>query len=80
MFKEPVVKLSKLRKVDCFIFNGQPYIVKRTYWQDLKLLKRKVYVCKMKFEDYDWHTIGDIDIYRISRDLFGILVQPDNNE
>lgn len=80
MFKEPAVKLSELRKGNCFMFNGQPYIVKRTYWQDLKLLKRKVYVCRMKFEDYDWHTIGDIDIYRISRDLFDILVQSDNNE
>lgn len=79
MFKKPVVKLDVLRKGDCFMFNGQPYIVNKTFWEDLELFKRKIYVCRMKFEDYDWHTTGDIEIYRISRALFDILEQSGNN-
>lgn len=80
MFKEPVPKLSELRKGDCFMFNGQPYIVKKTFWEDLELFRRKIYICRMKFEDYDWHTVGSITIYRISRALFDILVQSDNKD
>lgn len=80
MFKEPIAKLNELRKGDCFMFNGQPYIVKKTFWEDLKLFRLKVYVCRMKFEDYDWHTIGDIEVYRKSRALFDILVQSENED
>lgn len=80
MFKEPEVKLSALRKGNCFMFNRQAYIVKRTYWEDLGMLKRKVYVCRMKFGDYDTHFLPNEDVYRISRGLFDILVQSDNKE
>lgn len=51
MFKEPEVKLRALRKGNCFMFNRQAYIVKRTYWEDLGMLKHKVYVCRMKFNN-----------------------------
>ena len=79
MFKEPVARLSKLRKGDYFMYNAQPYIVKNTYWDRSGLFKRKIYVCRMKFEDHNWHTVEDIGIYRISRGLFDLFVQSDNN-
>ena len=51
MIKEPEVKLLKLKKGDCFMYNRFPYIVKDIYWEDLGMLKRKVYICQMKFDD-----------------------------
>ncbi len=75
MIKNPVVQLSELKKGDCFMFNGEPYIVKRIYWEDLGLLKRKVWVSTMKFDNNDWHSIGDIEIYRISKGLYDLLIQ-----
>lgn len=73
--KEPESKLSKLRSGNCFIFNRQPYIVISSYWEDLVIIKRKMYVCRMKFEDYDTHFSATEDIYHISRGLFDILVK-----
>lgn len=75
MIENPVVQLSALKKGDCFMFNGEPYIVKKTYWEDLGMIKRKVWVSTMKFNNHDWHSTGDIIIYRISKDLYDILVQ-----
>lgn len=80
MIKQPEVELSTLKSGDCFMFNGQPYIVKRTFWQDLGMLKRKIWVCRMKFDNYDWHTVGDVTVYRISKGLFDLLVQTNNEE
>lgn len=77
MIENPEVQLSTLKKGDCFMFNGEPYIVKRTYMEDLGMIKQKIWVSTMKFNNMDWHSIGDIDIYRISRGLFDILVQAD---
>lgn len=78
--KEPEVKLRALRNGDCFMFNRQAYIVKKTFWENLGMLKRKVYVCRMKFNDYDTHFLPDEDVYRISRGLYDILVQAENNK
>ena len=58
MIENPEVQLSELKKGECFMFNGEPYIVKRIYWEDLGLLKRKVWVSTMKFDNSDWHSIG----------------------
>lgn len=80
MKEEPVAKLSTLKKGDCFMFNGQLYIVKNTFWKHWELFNQKIYVCRMKFEDHDWHTIGDIEVYRISRGLFDLLTLSDENE
>lgn len=80
MFKEPEAKLSALKKGDCFMFNRQAYIVKRIFWENLELFKRKVYVCRMKFDDHDTHFLPDEDVYRISRGLYDILVQTDKEE
>ncbi|MEG2151133.1 MAG: hypothetical protein RRY36_07950 [Bacteroidaceae bacterium] len=80
MIEQPEVQLSTLNSGDCFMFNGQPYIVKRTFWQNLGMLKFKIWVCRMKFDNYDWHTVGDVTVYRISRGLFDFLVQTKNKE
>lgn len=73
MFKEPEVKLSALKKGDCFMFNRQAYIVKKISWGGLGLFGRKVYVCRMKFDDYDTLFMPDEYVYRISRVLYAIL-------
>ena len=57
------------------MFNGEPYIVKRIYWEDLGLLKRKVWVSTMKFDNSDWHSIGHIEVYQISKGLYDLLIQ-----
>lgn len=80
MIKEPEVKLLKLKKGDCFMYNRFPYIVKDIYWEDLGMLKRKVYICQMKFDDYDTPLLPDTDVFRISRGLFDLLVQTDEKE
>lgn len=75
MFKDPVVKLGRLRKGDCFMLNQEPYIVKKTYWNRFPpMIKLKMYVCQMKFEDFERHLLADEDVYRISRLLFDNLV------
>ena len=75
MIKNPEVQLSELKKGECFMFNGEPYIVKRIYWEDLVLFKRKVWVSTMKFNNIDWHSIGGIEVYRISKGLYDLLIQ-----
>ena len=80
MINRPEVKLRVLKKGDCFMFNQEPYKISKTYWENLGLLKHKVYVCRMKFEDYDTHFLPDIDVYRISCDLFDLLVTAENKE
>lgn len=75
MITEPEVKLAKLKKGDCFMYNRFPYIVKNIYWEDLGMIKRKVYICRMKFDDYDTPLLPGTDVYRISRELFDMLVQ-----
>lgn len=75
MFKEPEVQLSALRKGDCFMFNGEPYIVKKTYWKDLGMIRQKIWVSTMKFDNRAWHSIGDITVYRISKGLYDLLIQ-----
>lgn len=75
MIENPEVQLSKLKKGECFMFNGEPYIVKRIYWEDLGLLKRKVWVSTMKFDNSDWHSIGHIEVYQISKGLYDLLIQ-----
>lgn len=73
MIKDPEVQLSALKKSDCFMFNCEPYIVKRTYWEDLGMLKRKIWVSTMKFDNRDWHSVGNIDVYQISKGLYDLL-------
>ena len=75
MIENPEVQLSVLEKGDCFMYNGEPYIVKKIYWEDLGLIKRKVWVSRMKFENHDWHSVGDITVYRISKELYDLLVK-----
>ena len=79
-----LVKLHTLNKGDCFIFNGLPYKIEKVSAEDIGSsgLKSEIYVCKMKFENNEfkkWFTTGDIEVYKISRNLFNMLV-PDNVE
>ena len=78
MIKEPEVKLSELKKGDCFMFNRDPYIIMKTYWENLGMMKRKIYVCRMKFDDCDSFMLSNTDVYRISRGLFDLLVRINN--
>lgn len=75
MIENPEVQLSTLKQGDCFMFNGEPYIVKRTYWENLGMLKRKIWVSTMKFNNIPWHSTGDILVYRISKGLYDLLIQ-----
>ena len=75
MIQNPEVQLSTLKKGDCFMFYGEPYIVNKTYWEDLGLLRRKIWVSTMKFNNIPWHSIGDITVYRISKGLYDLLIQ-----
>jgi hypothetical protein len=75
MYKKPEVKLGALRKGDCFMFNNSPYIVTKTFWEDIGLIKRKVYECREKYHGWEYNFIRDTDVYRISRALFDIIVQ-----
>ena len=72
---KPEVKLSMLKKNNCFMYNREPYQIIRTYWENLGLIKRKIYVCRMKFENYDTHFLPDTDVYHISYGLFNSLVR-----
>ena len=77
-----LVQLHTLNKGDCFIFNGLPYKIDRVFWENLGMMKRKIYVCKMKFakrDDAELNTVGTIEVYKISRNLYNMLV-PDNVE
>ena len=57
------------------MLNQEPYIVKRTYWNRFPpMIKLKMYVCQMKFENFERHLLADEDVYRISRLLFDNLV------
>ena len=75
MIENPEVQLSELKKGECFTFNGEPYVVKKIYWENLVLFKRKVWVSTMKFNNNDWHSIGDIEVYKISKGLYDLLIQ-----
>ena len=75
MIENPEVQLSVLEKGDCFMFNGEPYIVKKIYWENLGVLIRKIWVSRMKFENHDWHSVGDITVYRISKELYDLLIK-----
>ena len=75
MIENPEVQLSALKKGECFMLNGEPQIVKRIYWEDFGLLKRKVWVSAMKFNNNDWHSIGDVEVYKISKGLYDLLIQ-----
>ena len=80
MITNPQCKLAIMKKGDCFMFNGQPYIIKEIFWEDLGMLKRKVYVCRMKFDDYDSHFLPDTDVYQISKGLHDLLVETEIEE
>ena len=73
--KKPIKKLFCLNKGDCFMFNGKPYIIKKTYWQNYGMLKRKIWICEMKFDKKEWCTTGNIDIYQISKDMYELLIE-----
>lgn len=75
MIENPQFKLGTLKKGDCFMFNRQPYLIKRILWEDLEILKRKVWVCHMKFCDYDSHFLPNTEYYQISRGLYDLLVE-----
>lgn len=75
MIKKPEVQLSALKKGNCFMFNGEPFIIKKTYWEGLGMFKRKVWVSTMKFDNREWHSVGDITVYQISKGLYDLLIQ-----
>jgi hypothetical protein len=75
MIENPEVQLQALKKGDCFMFNGEPYIVKRIYWANLGMIKRKTWVSTMKFDNHDWHSTGDITVYHISKGLYDLLIK-----
>lgn len=75
MIQNPEVQLSTLKQDDCFMFYGEPYIVNKTYWEDLGLLKRKIWVSTMKFNNIPWHFTGDMTVYHISKGLYDLLIQ-----
>ena len=50
-------------------------IVKKTYYENYGMLKRKIWICEMKFDNKEWHTIGNIDIYQISKDMYELLIE-----
>lgn len=54
---------------------GNPYIVIRTYWSKAGPFKLKKYICKMKFNELECGFTSDVEVYRISRFLFDVLVQ-----
>lgn len=74
-FENPEARLRQLRKGDCFMFYGNPYIVIRTYWRKTGLFRMKKYICKMKFNEQECCFTPDVEVYRISRMLFDVLVQ-----
>lgn len=74
-FENPKARLRQLRKGDCFMLYGNPYIVIRTYWSKAGPFKLKKYICKMKFNELECGFTSDVEVYRISRLLFDELVQ-----
>ena len=74
-FENPKAQLRQLRKGDCFMLYGNPYIVIRTYWSKAGPFKLKKYICKMKFDELECGFTSDVEVYRISRFLFDVLVQ-----
>lgn len=80
MIEKPECKLGTLKRGDCFMFMHQPYIIKKIFWEDMGVLKRKVYVCHMKFADHDSHFLPDTDVYQISKGLYDLLVETNNEE
>lgn len=74
-FENPESQLKELRKGDCFMLCGYPYIVIRTCWRGSRSFKLKRYICKMKFDDQERCLTPDVAVYRISRMLFDVLVQ-----
>lgn len=74
MFKEPITTLGHLRKGDCFMLDGTPCTVVRTYWRKHGMFRLKHYVWQKKFSGEQWHTLGDFEVYRISRGLYRLLV------
>lgn len=55
------------------MFNRELYIIKKIYWEDLGVMKRKIWVSMMKFDKHEWHSIGDITVYHISEGLYDLL-------
>lgn len=80
MIEKPECKLGTLKRGDCFMFNGEPYRVKEKALENLGMLKRKVYICRMKFADYDTPFLPDTGVYRISKGLYDLLVKTENEE
>lgn len=75
MIEAPECKLNDLKIGDCFMFNREPFIVRNIFWDNLGMLKRKTYQCRMKFEDYDSFFLPDLEVYQISKGLFDLLVK-----
>ena len=34
-----------------------------------------IWICEMKFDKKEWYTIGNIDIYQISKDMYELLIE-----
>lgn len=73
MIQNPEVQLSSLQKGDCFIFHELPYIISKTYWDEECIPKRKIWVSTMKFDNKEWHSVGDVIVYQISKGLYDIF-------
>lgn len=69
-----MIELQELKIGDCFIFNNEPYIIKRVYWEDLGLFTCKRYVCKMKFKEENiTFSNVEIKVNKISKDSYNLL-------
>lgn len=68
-----VTKIRKLKKGDCFVFQRAPYVVKDIYWESFGMMKIKVYILQMKFDNHDWHTRDDLTVYKISKTVYDLL-------
>lgn len=75
MIRNPETTIHQLKKGDCFMYNREPYIVRSTYWENLGMIKIKIFVMRMKFDSHDWHTRDNLKVYRISRGLYDLLVK-----
>lgn len=71
--KEGKCKIEDLRKGCFFMFQCLPYKVIRTYKRNIGLFKQKVWVCKCKFEEQEFHWTSGITVYKISKGLYNIL-------
>lgn len=80
MIEKPECKLGSLKRGDCFIFNDRPFIIKGTYWENSRLFKQQVFICRAKFADYDSFFSPYTDAYQISKGLYDLLIETNNEE